>query len=299
MAIAANRKMTLEEYLNYDDGTDTRYELVDGVLVEMGAEHRLNKKIALWLLSQFLQFVPIDLIARGTQISVQSRFVTVRTPDLMILTEELDWALSRENQSLITFGMSAPMLVVEVVYPGEPGEKNYDRDYIEKRREYADQGIPEYWIVDPYRQVVLVLTLVEKSYQEQRFTGQMAIVSPTFPSVEAPDRPPNAVGLSFSNPIPEPDRRGHSSNRIAIVTTPPKDAIVSPHSLNYNCRFFDKLLTASDSVLLGKFHGDRTRMVRDNLSNNPVLTVRRRVDLKPTVVRDFWIDAVERRSPIV
>jgi Uma2 family endonuclease len=47
--------MALEEYLNYDDGTDTRYELVDGVLVEMSAEHRLNEKIALWLLSQFLQ----------------------------------------------------------------------------------------------------------------------------------------------------------------------------------------------------------------------------------------------------
>jgi hypothetical protein len=30
--------MTLQEYLTYDDGTDNRYELVDGVLVEMGAE---------------------------------------------------------------------------------------------------------------------------------------------------------------------------------------------------------------------------------------------------------------------
>lgn len=27
--------MTFEDYLAYDDGTDTRYELVDGVLVEM------------------------------------------------------------------------------------------------------------------------------------------------------------------------------------------------------------------------------------------------------------------------
>jgi Uma2 family endonuclease len=182
MTIATNQRMTLEEYLNYDDGTGTRYELVDGVLVEMGAESRLNEKIALWLLSQFLQFVPIDRIARGTQISVQSKSATVRNPDLMILTEELDQVLSQENQSLIGFQMPAPLLVVEVVSPGEPGDQgNYDRDYIEKRREYAERGIPEYWLIDPERQLVLVLTLREQSYHEQRFTGQAAIVSPTFP----------------------------------------------------------------------------------------------------------------------
>lgn len=27
----ATKPMTLEDYLNYDDGTDTRYELVDGI----------------------------------------------------------------------------------------------------------------------------------------------------------------------------------------------------------------------------------------------------------------------------
>jgi hypothetical protein len=30
MTVATQRRMSLEEYLNYDDGTDTRYELVDG-----------------------------------------------------------------------------------------------------------------------------------------------------------------------------------------------------------------------------------------------------------------------------
>lgn len=29
------KKLTLDEYLAYDDGTDTRYELVDGNLVAM------------------------------------------------------------------------------------------------------------------------------------------------------------------------------------------------------------------------------------------------------------------------
>lgn len=79
-------------------------------------------------------------------------------------------------------------IVVEIVSPGKPGEEHYDRHYIDKRQEYAERGIPEYWIIAPSRQVVLVLTLPEKSYQEQHFTGEMAILqrrrfanaSPTF-----------------------------------------------------------------------------------------------------------------------
>ena len=42
MTVAKNRLMTLEEYLDYDDGTDTQYELVDGILVEMTAEADIN-----------------------------------------------------------------------------------------------------------------------------------------------------------------------------------------------------------------------------------------------------------------
>lgn len=33
-----SNRLTFEEFLAYDDGTDTRYELVNGVLVEMPTE---------------------------------------------------------------------------------------------------------------------------------------------------------------------------------------------------------------------------------------------------------------------
>lgn len=47
-------------------------------------------------------------------------------------------------------------LVMEVVSGGEEARH---RDLVPKRREYAEAGIPEYWIVDPERSEVLVLTL--------------------------------------------------------------------------------------------------------------------------------------------
>jgi Uma2 family endonuclease len=79
--------------------------------------------------------------------------------------------------------MPMPMLVIEIVSPGEPGSANYDRDYVEKRREYAQRSIPEYWLVDPIRSAVIVLTLVGQSYQAQEFRGSDLIVSYQFPAL--------------------------------------------------------------------------------------------------------------------
>ncbi len=89
-----------------------------------------------------------------------------------------------EKQSLLRYDQPPPLLVVEVVSSGKPGEPNYDRDYIEKRQEYADRRIPEYWLIDPDRQVVLILTLQGQAYQEHSFRGQTAIASPTFPHLQ-------------------------------------------------------------------------------------------------------------------
>jgi Uma2 family endonuclease len=183
MTIAANGRMTLEEYLNYDDGTDTRYELVDGVLVEMGAESDVNVLIAIALLVALSQFVPIYRLRNKTEIAISGRDASTQYPDLIVLSEDGADALVGKKRSLITPDMPAPALVVEVVSPGEPGTPNYNRDYVDKPLEYAARSIPEYWIIDPERQVIMVLTLMGDSYQSQAFRGTDAIASPTFPEL--------------------------------------------------------------------------------------------------------------------
>ncbi len=67
MPLATNRsiaaqRMTLEEYLNFEDGTETRHELVDEVFVEMGAGSTLNIAIYSFLFDLFLQVVPNYLV---------------------------------------------------------------------------------------------------------------------------------------------------------------------------------------------------------------------------------------------
>jgi len=47
------QKLTFEEYLTYDDGTDTRYELVDGELVPMSLGTGKHGAIIRFLVRQF------------------------------------------------------------------------------------------------------------------------------------------------------------------------------------------------------------------------------------------------------
>jgi len=168
-------RMTLEQFLNYDDGTDTMYELEDGVLLPMTSEGEINRLIAVSLLIYFAQLgIPASRLSMKTEIvTTGSR---VRIPDLVVFSEELAVALEGAKRSIIMPAMPFPLLVIEVVSPNQSS-----RDYRYKRSEYAARGISEYWIIDPIQQSVHILVWVEGYYEAQVYVGDMAIASPIFP----------------------------------------------------------------------------------------------------------------------
>jgi Uma2 family endonuclease len=184
MTVATERKMSLEEYLTYDDGTDARYELVDGVLVEMGAENPLNPIIAVFLMFLFADLgIPRENLVIGHQVGVSSSKATARQPDLIVHTNESRAAILDDGK-ILRAGRSTPMLVVEVVSNSIKDKKSRDRDYEEKPQEYSERGIPEYWIIDPDRDGVKVGTLANGAYKFRSFKGKQAIVSSTFPNLK-------------------------------------------------------------------------------------------------------------------
>ena len=191
MAVATDRRMTLKEYLVYEDGTDIRYELEDGVLVEMGAETPLNPRIAAMLMFLFGDLgIDRKFLAIGHQIEVRSRYATVRQPDLIVHTVESDEALSG-HEKVLRLGAPSPLLVVEVASQTTTDATSRKRDYEQKPKEYADRGISEMWIVDPDRAWVKVGTLADDTYQFETFQGDDAltsgrsetIISPAFPEL--------------------------------------------------------------------------------------------------------------------
>ena len=177
MVVATQTKfMTLEGYLNYDDGTDTLCELVNGELIPMPPESHQNQQVSISLLVYFSQIgISTQLLRNQIAIAVTGGRATARIPDLTILSEDLELELSENNGSTILSDMPPPILVVEVVSP-----KQDKRDYRYKRSEYAARQIPEYWIVDPLLDRVTILELVEGLYEEQVYTAEEVIKSPQF-----------------------------------------------------------------------------------------------------------------------
>jgi Uma2 family endonuclease len=82
-----------------------------------------------------------------------------REPDLLLLLDAKD--PRRQNR----FWTGAD-LVLEVVSDDDP-----ERDLVRKRREYALAKIPEYWIVNPLTETIVVFRLKGKKYQQ---AGQYA-----------------------------------------------------------------------------------------------------------------------------
>jgi Uma2 family endonuclease len=182
---ATARRMSLEEYLTYDDGTDTRYELEDGVLVEMSVESTINTLIAGFLFGVFIKLgMPTILIGFKQKIQVTSAYASARDPDLIVHTEASFAAIDGLPEACLTLLEPNPMIVIEVVSPGAESTKNYKRDYEQKPSEYAARGIPEMWQIDPERKWVTVGTLVDGAYEFETFAGEDAIVSPSFPGLK-------------------------------------------------------------------------------------------------------------------
>ncbi len=183
MTVATDRRMTLKEFLTYDDGTDKRYELEDGVLVSMGTESTINVQIAMLLIEIFLQLVGRKRLGNKIHIEVRSRYATVRDPDLVIHSEDSAAAIDGLPEACLKYGDPNPLIAIEIVSPDSESSKNYKRDYVLKPREYADRGIGELWQLDPKREWVKVGTLSAGEYQFQTFKLDHAIVSPTFPEL--------------------------------------------------------------------------------------------------------------------
>lgn len=170
----ATQKLTFEEFLAYDDGTDGLYELENGTLIAMPAESELNRRIAMFLVATFLQLgLPFERLSMKTEMAVSSTRVSVRVPDLVLFSEEGVIALDGATRSLVLLDMPPPLLVVEVVSPGQEA-----RDYRYKRSEYAARGIAEYWIVDPLKQQMTILEWIEGFYETTVYHDDEPIISP-------------------------------------------------------------------------------------------------------------------------
>lgn len=177
MVQAKPRPQTFDDYLLHCQDKEARYELTNGELVEIPPKSDENVIIARAMdraLSQLVGFRRVRTHQLALEMPGQPKN---RFPDITVLLPEHVEQLKASGQSAIRLDMHPPMLVVEVV---SPGADNHRRDYIDKRNQYEWRGIPEYWIVDPIKQQVTVLSMTTDGYGETVFVGDELVLSQSF-----------------------------------------------------------------------------------------------------------------------
>lgn len=193
MIQAISKQVTFDEFIEwYPENSEHRYELHNGVIVEMPKPTGKHSEIAgflggeLFLLirqRQLPYFIPKECVIKPYP--HESGY----EPDLIVLdriaiNSEPRWA----KESIITRGESV-RLAVEIV------STNWQDDYALKLNEHEAMGIPEYWIADylglggrryigsTKQPTFSVCQLIDGEYQISQFRADKRIVSESFPEL--------------------------------------------------------------------------------------------------------------------
>lgn len=136
---------TLEDYYALPD--ERRVELIDGVIYDMSAPTFVHQHIlgdAYMAIRNYIDskgggclpmMAPVDV-----RLDCDNR--TMVQPDVLILCDKSQirrWGID-----------GAPDFCLEII-----SESTSKKDYIKKLQKYTDAGVKEYWIIDPYRKVLL------------------------------------------------------------------------------------------------------------------------------------------------
>ena len=192
MVQTLTKPVTFDEFIQWYPETGLRYELHNGVIIEMNPPVGDHEEIIGFLVEEIVTeykklklpyFIPKTVLIKTPNGS------TAYSPDLLLLNRnnlvnEPLW----KKESTITQAASVP-LVIEIV------SSNWQTDYSTKANEYESMGIPEYWIVDyaafggrrfignPKQPTISVYSLIDQEYQVNQFRGDDLIISPLFPDL--------------------------------------------------------------------------------------------------------------------
>jgi Uma2 family endonuclease len=150
--------LTLTEWDALPEDTSRRCELVEGVLLVVPRPAPLHQRAMVRLTSELDRQLPDHLTALAdVEVVVNTGYpATVRAPDVVVVQT----STAQENPARL---VTADVLVaVEIVSPGTGRT-----DRVTKLTEYADAGIPHYWLVelDPHTTLTAYF-LVDGNYED-------------------------------------------------------------------------------------------------------------------------------------
>jgi Uma2 family endonuclease len=186
------KPISFETFLAWYPEDGRRYELIEGVIVEMlptGPHEDVSGFLVAELNAEIRRHSLPYSIPRTCLIKPQAEG-SGYLPDVVVLNRD---RLPQEplwpTASVIQYGATAP-LVIEVV------STNWRDDYGHKLVEYEAMGIAEYWLVDfralgavrhigkPKQPTITVCCLEGEEYKIQRFVSGDKLISGVFPHLD-------------------------------------------------------------------------------------------------------------------
>ncbi len=143
-----------EDFLKFH--TNRMAELVNGRLEILPMPTLKHQRILRWLLGMFEAVAPGGSTTLFAPLPTRLFPGTIREPDLLYIAPENAPGPDVDYPTHID-------LALEIVSPGKDARQ---RDYEDKRVDYARAAISEYWIVDPLENQVTVLVLQDSIYTE-------------------------------------------------------------------------------------------------------------------------------------
>jgi Uma2 family endonuclease len=131
--------LTLEEFIQLPEDNSRRYELQEGVLIGSPRATPFHQQVMVHLaMGLYHQLPPEWRAVVGTEVVIEPGFpATVRAPNLVIVPTEV----VKANPPRFT--ADEVLVAVEIISPG-----SRRTDTTTKPNEYADAGIPYYWVID-------------------------------------------------------------------------------------------------------------------------------------------------------
>lgn len=182
MPLAQVKIYTEEDYYNLPE--NVRAELIEGKLIyNQAAPSRIHQTILMELSGTIRDY----LKSKSGSCRVYPAPFAVKLMENRKTIVEPDISVICDKSKLTDRGCTgAPDWIIEIVSPS-----NSSHDYILKLNLYANAGVREYWIVDPYKERIFVYRLEQEHFEVETYTfhdcipaGIYADLQIDFPSLD-------------------------------------------------------------------------------------------------------------------
>ncbi|MFQ6052250.1 MAG: Uma2 family endonuclease [Candidatus Hydrothermarchaeota archaeon] len=163
-------KFTYKDYKSLPESETKRYELIEGELIMVPSpnfEHQQISGNLEFLLRSFVQEKNLGTIIHAP-LDVHLGEDVVQ-PDILFISKARSKIITKEEI------LGAPDLVIEIL---SPATSELDQTY--KKTLYARHGVQEYWIVDPEKKTIEVMTLGKGGFESSDTYGKMDTMKSSF-----------------------------------------------------------------------------------------------------------------------